>query len=73
MFKLIPLYYQENLLSDEIFEEGTCSLKGQRSPNKHLIKYMLVRINLTNHNNEPYTLDYHMYTNYVIGDTYHKF
>ena len=39
MIKLIPLYYLENLLSDEIFEGGTCSLKGQRSPNEHLIKY----------------------------------
>ena len=38
MIKLIPLYYLENLLSDEIFEGGTCSLKGQRPPNKHLIK-----------------------------------
>ena len=40
MIKLIPLYYLENLLSDKIFEGGTCSLKGQRSPNKHLIKYI---------------------------------
>ena len=26
--------------SDEIFEGGTCSLKGQRSRNEHLIKYI---------------------------------
>ena len=38
MIKLIALYYLEILLSDEIFEGGTCSLKGQRLPNKHLIK-----------------------------------
>ena len=38
MIKLIPLYYLENLLSDEIFEGCACSLKGQRSPNKYLIK-----------------------------------
>ena len=38
MIKLIPLYYLENLLPDEIFEGGMCSLKGQRSPNKHLFK-----------------------------------
>ena len=40
MIKLIPLYYLENLLSDEIFEGGKYSLKGQRSPNEHLIKYI---------------------------------
>ena len=40
MIKLILLYYLENLLSDEIFEGGTCSLKGQRSLNEHLIKYI---------------------------------
>ena len=40
MIKLIPLYYLENLLSDEIFEGGTCSFKGQRSPNKHLSRYV---------------------------------
>ena len=39
MIKVVPLYYLENLLSDEIFEGGTCSLKGQRLPNKNLIKY----------------------------------
>ena len=39
LFKLIPKYYLDNLLSDEIFEGGMCSLKGQRSPNKHLITY----------------------------------
>ena len=40
MIKLIPLYYLKNLLLDEIFEGGTCLLKGQRSSNKHLIQYI---------------------------------
>ena len=45
MIKLIPLYYLENWLSDEIFEGGTCSLKGQRWPNEHLIKEFFIFFN----------------------------
>ena len=52
MIKLIPLYYLENLLSDEIFEGGTCSLKGQRSPNEHT--YIII--------------EYVIYTSPVVGE-----
>ena len=42
MIKLIPLHYSENLPSDEIFNGGMCDLKGQRSPNKDLSKYISI-------------------------------